>query len=286
MGFVDSFKCCSSRPGAQPTRRPRRPLAAGPGAEAGGAPPAFVWLTIDEVGQEIKRVPIGEMRPGTRYYSEDGRHFAKDSEGNLAISRPGDNEGAVISEFDQWLAGQARRTGAVGRQQEAHLDLGGTAGVAATVKSEALRRYTIADLVDGGEAGLLERRTLHALWQKMPPLNQAQDWVLVYGMKQHGAALSTLMRRAAGIDTTLLVVKTTTGELFGGYATSAWAEKLEALGSATFFGRGDTHLYRLIQGSTGSAEATWFTWTREDHHFRAWQKHISQFHEAHNYIII
>ena len=80
-------------------------------------------------------------------------------------------------------------------------------------------------------------------------------------------------------------MKTTTGELFGGYATSAWAEKLEALGSATFFGRGDTHLYRLIQGSAGSAEATWFTWSREDHHFRAWQKHISQFHEAHIYVI-
>lgn len=268
MGFLNSFNCCSSRPaGARPAaRRPRGPLA--PGRAEAGAPPAFLWLTIDEVGQQSKRVPIGEIRPGTRYYSEDGRHFAKDSEGNLTISRPGDNEGAVISDFDQWLAGQARSTG-VERQQEARLDFGGTAVVAATLKSKALRRYTIPDLVvHGAEAGLLDRRMLHALWQKMPALNQAQDWVLVYGVKQHGAALSTLLRRAAGIHETLLLVKTTNGELFGGYATTAWAENLEALGTASFFGRGDTYLYRLVHGS-GSAEAITFTWTREDHHFRA-----------------
>jgi hypothetical protein len=268
MGFLDSLQCCASRPGRSSRGRqhPRAGLAAG---DAEAPPPAVVWESIAEVGELAKQVQITAIHTGVRYYSEDGRHLVMDSEGNLALSRPSDHEGTVVSHFDQWLAGQ---TAAAKRQQEPHLDLGASAVVAGRLRSKALRVYTIPDLVHGEEAGLLDRRTLHALWQKVPPLSQAQDWVLVYGMRQHGAALSTLLHRTAGIDTTLLVVKTTGGELFGGFATSVWATKVEtALGSATFFGRGDTWLYRRFPNS-GSAEAAKFTWSREDQHFRELQQ--------------
>ena len=226
---------------------------------------------MDQIGQPSHQVPISAVQVGVRYYSEDGRHFVLDSEGNLVAVRLDGHEGATVNTFDQWLDGQ---TGAAKRQQESHLGFSGSAAVASRMKSKALRRYTIPDLVHGDEAGLLDRRVLHAIWQQVPPLAQAQDWVLVYGMKQHGAALSTLLHRAAGIDTTLLVVKTTTNELFGGFATSAWVENVEAaLGSATFFGRGDTWLYRV---SNGGAEATKFSWSREDQHFRAPQAYLNR----------
>ncbi len=273
MGFLESMKCCATRPA--PRGRPRRgrqtaQAATADGGTEEGPAPAVVWESIAEVGQLTKQVPIAAIRSGVRYYSEDGRHLVMDSDGNLVVSRPSDHEGTVTSHFDQWLTGQ---TAAAKRKQEAHLDFGGSAVVAGRMRSRALRLYTIPDLVHGEEAGLLDRRTLHSLWQNVPPLSQAQDWVLVYGMRQHGAALSTLLHRAAGIDTTLLVVKTTNGELFGGFATSVWAAHVEAgLGSATFFGRGDTWLYRFPD--SGSAEVAKFTWSREDHHFRVSQQQL------------
>ena len=74
----------------------------------------------------------------------------------------------------------------------------------------------------------------------------------------------------SGIDTTLLVVKTTKNEVFGAFATSIWEEKPEA----TFFGRGDTFLYRIPL--SGGPEASKFTWSRENGQFRALQPPLSR----------
>ena len=83
------------------------------------------------------------------------------------------------------------------------------------MKSAALRKYTIPDIVDGEAGGLLDRQALHTLWQTVPPLCQCAEWSLVYGLTQHGAVASTLLRRAANIEQTLLVVKTTTWRTAG-----------------------------------------------------------------------
>ena len=269
MGFLDSLGCCASRP-VRPRKQANRARGSGGGGGGGGAStvvdaalPAFVWSTADVVGDEATRTPMAEIQVGTRYFSEDGRHFVKDSEGNLVVTRPSERGESVLA-FDEWMEEQKR---AGSRQLAAHLSFGESAELASRMKSKALRRYTIPELVDG-EGTLLDRRTLHALWQTVPPMCRVQDWVLVYGVKQHGAALSTLLRRASGIDTTLLVVKTTDGRLFGGFATSIWAEKLEGgSGSPVFFGRGTSWLYRFPV--EGSADIEQFSWSRADQQFRA-----------------
>ena len=104
MGFFDSLKCCaqSTRGANQRARSAQRPPDAAATVDELETPPAFLWNSIEDVGEQSKQVSLEAMHVGVRYYSEDGRHFVRDTEGNLVVSRPGErNESTVVSHFDE-----------------------------------------------------------------------------------------------------------------------------------------------------------------------------------------
>ena len=127
--------------------------------------------------------------------------------------------------------------GAWAERQGAKLSLGATVTVAARMRAKALQHYTIPDLVGEDEdptTGLLNRRALHSLWEVVPAMQRVESWSLIYGLAQHGAMLTTLLTRAHTIAPSLLVVKTTDGRMFGGFATDAWEQKVGAEHGAEF----------------------------------------------------
>ena len=48
------------------------------------------------------------------------------------------------------------------------------------------------------------------------------DWVLLFSNSVHGNSLATFTRLCAGQGSTMIVVETTTGQVFGAYASSSW----------------------------------------------------------------
>ncbi|TYZ63722.1 hypothetical protein PybrP1_003691 [[Pythium] brassicae (nom. inval.)] len=63
------------------------------------------------------------------------------------------------------------------------------------------------------------------------------DWQLLYSLAQHGASVHTLLRNARGKSPTLVVVETTRGDVFGGFAAVPWAK------STSYYGNGESFVF-------------------------------------------
>ena len=164
----------------------------------------------------------GGRRRRRRQQQPDAAASIYESEEGIPSATPH----AEPAEFDAWA-----------ERQGAKLSLGATVTVAARMRAKALQHYTIPDLVGEDEdptTGLLNRRALHSLWEVVPAMQRVESWSLIYGLAQHGAMLTTLLTRAHTIAPSLLVVKTTDGRMFGGFATDAWEQKVGAEHGAEF----------------------------------------------------
>lgn len=90
----------------------------------------------------------------------------------------------------------------------------------------------------------------------------ATDWLLCYTPKEHGTSLSTLYRRAADSEMTLLVVQDAEGNVLGGFAPQAWEQR------GRFYGSGESFVFsfrRPLGG--GEEELQVFTWTSQNSYF-------------------
>lgn len=63
------------------------------------------------------------------------------------------------------------------------------------------------------------------------------DWQLLYSLAQHGSSLHTLLRNAHGASPTLVVVETTRGDVFGGFAAVPWKQ------SKSYYGNGEAFVF-------------------------------------------
>lgn len=63
------------------------------------------------------------------------------------------------------------------------------------------------------------------------------DWQLLYSLAQHGASVHTLLRNVRNESPTLVVVETTRGDVFGGFAAVPWAK------SASYYGNGESFVF-------------------------------------------
>jgi hypothetical protein len=120
------------------------------------------------------------------------------------------------------------------------------AGAAAAVLALATREELVA--VAAAESGALRAAHVRLILGQLPPVLQAglATWRLRFSTANHGTSMTTLNNnlhpRGGGCTHTLLVVATTSGELFGGYASSAWREPSR---EPHFYGSGECFLWRF-----------------------------------------
>lgn len=74
-----------------------------------------------------------------------------------------------------------------------------------------------------------------------------KSWSLIYSSLRNGDSFDTFLRllRETNADKTLLVIKTTRGSVFGGYADTSWVSNLQK--QNTYFGSGQAMLFQLIR---------------------------------------
>ena len=88
----------------------------------------------------------------------------------------------------------------------------------------------------------------------LPPSLSYCTWKRLYSLVRDGDSFETFLRLVEGYNHTLLVVRTTKGDIFGGYADSEW--KAQHQGNPEFYGSAQAFLFR-VDGD----EARVFKWT-------------------------
>jgi hypothetical protein len=89
---------------------------------------------------------------------------------------------------------------------------------------------------------------MHALCRPctgvLPPLYRSSDWTLLYSTHNDGTSLHTLLRKAAHAAPSVLLVRDSSGALFGAYAAEPWRP------ATRFFGTGETFVFQ-VNGCVG-----------------------------------
>ena len=105
---------------------------------------------------------------------------------------------------------------------------------------------------------ILTTLQLITIWHWLPERMTTIDPTLVYSSEEHGISLSTFYTKSELYEPTILVVKTKTGEIFGAYCSTSWAErnaKDERGQRQAYFGTGETFLFKL-SGRDGDDEGS------------------------------
>lgn len=110
------------------------------------------------------------------------------------------------------------------------------------------------------ESKILNESLMKILLIWLPERYQfASTWYLIYGTAQHGISLNTFYRR---METrcdgpSICVIKTSRGEVFGGYASEPWEK-----GRDGYYGDGETFLFTLLPVPNK------FPWTEKNSYFQ------------------
>jgi len=149
-----------------------------------------------------------------------------------------------------------RRKG--GRQeQEAEVDL------ACFLEADPEDDQVVYKVSKGVRSRMLGRSAILAPWQvitlerSLPEEHQDRDWLLLYTLKKHGAAMHSIFERCKGHRYSLLCLMDSDGVVFGGMASEEWKDRKDR-----YFGSGESFLF-----SFKGDKFVKFTWTRSNSYF-------------------
>lgn len=81
----------------------------------------------------------------------------------------------------------------------------------------------------------------------LPPSLDHCKWERIYSLSRDGDSFDTFLRNVEGRDRTVLVVRTTLDDIFGGYADARWEGRgMYHLGNE-FYGTGQAFLFRFVE---------------------------------------
>ncbi len=95
---------------------------------------------------------------------------------------------------------------------------------------------------------ILTRRQMREMAKVLPPSVSLMTWNRAYSLSRDGDFFQTMVRKCAGFQHTIIVIKTDQGDILGGYADTPWGAggnkaANSAKSSRTFFGGGRAFLY-------------------------------------------
>jgi len=95
----------------------------------------------------------------------------------------------------------------------------------------------------------------------LPASIMLSKWRRLYGLHRDGDSFEgAFLRRIRGESRTLLVIKTTRGEIMGGYADSPWESQGKNIG-ATFHGSAQACLFSIDNKGEGGGNVRVYKWT-------------------------
>ena len=117
-----------------------------------------------------------------------------------------------------------------------------------------------------GSAPILQVSQMKALISSggLPPSLNFCKWKRLYNLTRDGDSFETFLRLVAGHERTVMVVKTTRGQLFGGYADTRWEARHVRQHAFEFYGSAQACLFRFPNSHHGKAKGKEKHRSRED----------------------
>ncbi|CAM9694865.1 unnamed protein product [Pylaiella littoralis] len=114
-------------------------------------------------------------------------------------------------------------------------------GASAAATAAASVPLKLPRLVSGGST-IVTHSTLARMEAAQPKHHRGYNWHLLFSSYRDGASYMTLYNRIKAEDPTFLIVEDMKGEVFGGFAASAWASGHQ------YYGTGESFLFKINGG--------------------------------------
>jgi hypothetical protein len=85
---------------------------------------------------------------------------------------------------------------------------------------------------------------LDQLWEWIPDRISIKEPSIAFTIDEDGCSLRRFFSKTESLEPTILLIKTSVGEVFGAYCSESWSNRL-GRESGTFFGNGETFLFSL-----------------------------------------
>ncbi|XP_050388396.1 GTPase-activating protein skywalker isoform X2 [Patella vulgata] len=92
---------------------------------------------------------------------------------------------------------------------------------------------------------ILNVEMIHLIWGWLPPRLAVCQPFLLYTSEEHGTSLRTLYSKIEDKTQTIIIIKTTRGEIFGAFCSAPWEERKSSNKNLSYFGTGETFLFSL-----------------------------------------
>lgn len=79
-------------------------------------------------------------------------------------------------------------------------------------------------------------------------------WTRLYSLARDGDSFDAMLRLVKGRDKTLLVIRSTKGDVFGGFADTAWEVQHHSQHGGGFYGGGQSVLFQVVKNSSSPEE--------------------------------
>lgn len=92
----------------------------------------------------------------------------------------------------------------------------------------------------------LNMELFYVIWSWLPARSAVCQPLLLYTSEEHGVSLKTLYAKTEEYEPTIIVIKTTSNEVFGAFCSSSWEHRKQCSKNISYFGTGETFLFTLL----------------------------------------
>ncbi|XP_027857708.1 TBC1 domain family member 24 isoform X1 [Xiphophorus couchianus] len=115
-----------------------------------------------------------------------------------------------------------------------------------TVKQKSIRRNVqLALNPDTFSSEVVSAKEMHDIWSWIPERFALCQPELLFTTSTHGCSLSRFYSHCEGHEPTLLLIRTTDGDVCGAYLSSDWEDRKRGGNKLSYFGTGECFVFRL-----------------------------------------
>ncbi|XP_070536041.1 GTPase-activating protein skywalker-like [Ptychodera flava] len=95
-------------------------------------------------------------------------------------------------------------------------------------------------------SSIVNHSQLQTIWRWLPQRIALCKPVLLFTTEEHGSSITAMFNRCEDEEPTILLVKTTSGKVFGSYLSTRWRARQSREKDSSYFGTGECFVFSLV----------------------------------------